>query len=96
MKTILVITDNTQEQINGVVTTFSNIEKYSIGSGYSVRFIDPSIFPHTPAPGYPDVMLSYPKNIGDRIMEFQPQFIHIATEGPIGLAAKLWLDKRGW
>jgi len=96
MKTILVITDNTREQINGVVTTFSNIEKYSIGSDYSIRFIDPSIFPHTPAPGYPDVMLSYPKNIGDRIMEIQPQFIHIATEGPIGLAAKLWLDKRGW
>lgn len=93
MKTILVITDNTQEQINGVVTTFSNLEKCANGTDYNFRFIDPSIFPHTPAPGYPDVMLSYPKNIGDRIMEIQPQFIHIATEGPVGLAAKLYLDK---
>jgi glycosyltransferase involved in cell wall biosynthesis len=96
MKTILIITDNTQEQVNGVVTTFNNIEKHAISDGFNIAYIDPYIFPHAPAPGYPDVMLSYPKNIGDRIMEIQPQFIHIATEGPIGLAAKLWLDKKRW
>jgi glycosyltransferase involved in cell wall biosynthesis len=89
-KTILIITDNCRDQINGVVTTFSNIEKYAVADGYNVVYIDPGQFYHIDAPGYPEVKLSWPWRIGKKIKEINPDHIHIATEGPLGLAANLW------
>jgi glycosyltransferase involved in cell wall biosynthesis len=94
-KTILVITDNKRDQINGVVTTFKNIEEMATSDGYDIVYIDPQCFPHRPAPGYPEVVLSWPWGIGTKIQEIDPDHIHIATEGPIGIAARLWLDWKG-
>jgi glycosyltransferase involved in cell wall biosynthesis len=94
-KRILIITDNTREQINGVVTTFKNLEKMAVGDGYDIVYIDPGHFRHRSAPGYPEVVLSWPWGIGAKIQEADADYIHIATEGPIGLAARLWLDWQG-
>lgn len=94
-KTILIITDNLREQINGVVTTFRNLERLSQRDGYDIRYLDPSDFPHVAAPGYPEVKLSWPWRIGQKIQEISPHYIHIATEGPVGLAARLYLDRHG-
>ena len=95
-KRILIITDNTPDQINGVVTTFSNIELLARRDGYDISYIDPSDFASVPAPGYSEVRLSWPRSIGRKIESQHPDYIHIATEGPVGLAARLWLDRRGW
>jgi glycosyltransferase involved in cell wall biosynthesis len=95
-KRILIVTDNTPDQINGVVTTFSNIELLAKHDGHDIAYIDPSDFASIPAPGYPEVRLSWPRKIGRLIESQHPDYIHIATEGPIGLAARLWLDRRGW
>jgi glycosyltransferase involved in cell wall biosynthesis len=96
MKRIAIVTDNLRTQINGVVTTFNSIEKYANEDGYDLCFIDPSHFKHYSAPLYPEVKLSLPFNIGERIDELYPNHIHIATEGPIGLAARLYCDKKGY
>lgn len=93
---ILVITDNIRDQINGVVTTFKNIEGLAFADGFHIVYIDPGQFPHFDCPGYPEVKISWPWGIGKKIQEIDPTYIHIATEGPIGLAARLWLDKKGW
>ena len=95
-KRILIITDNTPDQINGVVTTFSNIELLAKHDSYDMVYIDPSHFASIPAPGYPEVRLAWPRRIGRKIESQHPDYIHIATEGPIGLAARLWLDRKGW
>jgi glycosyltransferase involved in cell wall biosynthesis len=95
-KTILVVTDNLPDQINGVVTTFRNIEAPARAAGYNITYIDASGFPNWACPGYPEVRLSWPANIGARILAAWPHHVHIATEGPLGLAARLWLDNRGW
>jgi glycosyltransferase involved in cell wall biosynthesis len=95
-KRILIITDNLKDQINGVVTTFQNLEQQAYKNGYRIKFIDPSQFPHCGAPGYPEVKLSWPRKIGRLIRSENPNYIHIATEGPIGLSARLWLGCRGW
>lgn len=92
-KTILVITDNVRNQINGVVTTFKHVQKHAELAGYVYKTIDPSSFRSFSAPNYPDVKLAVPFNIGQKILEAQPDFIHIATEGPVGLAARCWLDR---
>jgi glycosyltransferase involved in cell wall biosynthesis len=96
MKTILVITDNLQDQINGVVTTFKNIEALAVLDGYRILYLDPRQFLHFSCPGYPEVKLSVPWQIGKKIEALAPDYIHIATEGPIGLCARLYLDKRGY
>ena len=93
---ILIITDNVPDQINGVVTTFRNIEIPAQHDGYSMSYIDPTHFRSWPAPGYPEVRLSWPQGIGRHIEAQHPDHVHIATEGPVGLAARLWLDRRGW
>lgn len=95
-KKILVVTDNTPQQINGVVTTFNYIEKHARLNNYSYHSIDPTSFVSFPMLGYSDVRLAMPWNIGKRIASISPDYVHIATEGPIGLAARLWLDRRGY
>ena len=95
MNKILVVTDNLRTQINGVVTTFRNIENHAMADGFSIVYLDPGQFPHCDAPGYPEVKLSWPRHIGKKIQEINPQHIHIATEGPLGLAARIWCDTHG-
>ena len=93
-KKILIVTDNVPEQINGVVVTFQNIEKHAVLDGYTIVYLDPREFLSFSCPGYPEVKLACPWNIGEKIKEISPNYIHIATEGPVGLAARLYLDNR--
>lgn len=94
MLTILVVTDNLRDQVNGVVTTFKNIENYAMADGFSIVYLDPGQFPHCSAPGYPEVKLSWPRGIGKKIKTINPDYIHIATEGPLGFAARCYLDSK--
>jgi len=96
MYRISIVTDNLREQINGVVTTFNSMEKYANEDGYEFVFIDPSSFKHFSAPGYPEVKLSIPLGIGKIIEKLNPNYLHIATEGPVGLAARLYCDRKGY
>ena len=95
-KKILVITDNVPDQINGVVVTFKSMEEHALLDGYTIVYLTPLQFIHFNCPGYSEVKLAIPWNIGKKIEEISPDYIHIATEGPIGLFARLYLDKRGY
>ena len=92
-KKILIITDNVKNQINGVVTTFKNLEDHASRNGYSVVYLDPGKFPNFACPGYPEVRLCWPHGISKKIKEIQPDFIHIATEGPVGFFARWWCER---
>jgi len=92
-KTILVITDNVQDQVNGVVTTFKNLEDHAGRNGYCVVYLDPGQFPNCACPGYPEVRLCWPHGISKKIKALQPDYIHIATEGPVGLFARWWCER---
>ena len=94
-KKILVVTDNLRTQINGVVTTFKNIESHASNDGFDIVYLDPGQFPHCSAPGYAEVKLSWPRGIGAKIEDLDPDHIHIATEGPLGVAARLYCDRKG-
>ena len=95
-KKILIVTDNLPEQINGVVTTFKNIQDCANADNHDIVYINPGQFPHCDCPGYPEVKLALPWKMGKKITALDPDYIHIATEGPIGLAARIWLDCNGW
>lgn len=90
---ILIITDNLKDQINGVAVTFKNLANEAKNSGYEMHFLDPSEFFHFSAPFYKEIKLAIPFGIARKIESIQPDYIHIATEGPIGLAAKLYCDR---
>jgi len=92
MKTILIITDNLPEQINGVVTTYKNIEKCAILDGYNVVVLHPGWFRYINCPGYNEVKIAYPRNMGKKIAEISPDYIHVATEGPLGLRCRKYLS----
>jgi glycosyltransferase involved in cell wall biosynthesis len=96
VKTILIITDNLPNQINGVVTTYKNIEAMALHDNYRVVFIDPGRFRYIGCPGYNEVKIAFPRKIGQAIEKISPDHIHIATEGPVGLCARQYLDKHGY
>ena len=91
-KTILIITDNLKDQINGVVTTYKNIEICAVRDGYNIVVLDPGWFSYIDCPGYNEVKIAYPRNMGKKIKEISPDYIHIATEGPLGLWARAYLS----
>ena len=95
MKKILVITDNLPDQINGVVTTYKNLTKVALENGYEISYIDPTNFLYINCPGYTEIKLALPVNIGKLIASIDPDYYHIATEGPIGLAARAYLTSHG-
>jgi glycosyltransferase involved in cell wall biosynthesis len=91
-KTILIITDNLPEQINGVVTTYTNIEACAILDGYKFVVLHPGWFRYIDCPKYNEVKLAWPRNMGKKIQEIAPDYIHIATEGPLGCWARKYLS----
>ena len=93
MKKILIITDNLPDQINGVVTTYKNIEACAIRDGYTVDYLDPSRFRYIDCPRYNEVKITFPWAVGKKIKAINPDYIHIATEGPLGLWARAYLSK---
>jgi glycosyltransferase involved in cell wall biosynthesis len=95
-KTILIVTDNLPEQINGVVTTYKNIEACAIRDNYRVVYLDPGRFRHVDCPGYNEVKIALPWKMGEIFEEINPDHIHIATEGPMGLCARQYLDKHSY
>lgn len=95
-KRILIITDNLPDQINGVVTTYKNIEPLAIRDGYTVDYIHPGRYRYVDCPKYNEVKLAYPKGLGKEIEKIAPNYIHLATEGPMGLFARRYLTIHGY
>lgn len=97
MKKLLIITDTTSKQTNGVVRTLSKTIEL-LSEEYDVHVVNPEKFKTFSLPFYKeiDVSLDTFKYIGDFIEVIDPDYIHIATEGPVGLAGKLYCDKKGY
>jgi glycosyltransferase involved in cell wall biosynthesis len=95
MKKILIVTDNLPDQINGVVTTYKNIEACAIRDDYSVVYLDPRRFRYVDCPGYNEVKIALAWNVGKILEEISADHIHIATEGWLGLRVRQYCDKHG-
>jgi glycosyltransferase involved in cell wall biosynthesis len=57
---------------------------------HEVRFLTPLDFRTLPCPTYPEIRLSlFPQaGVERQLREFDPDVLHIATEGPLGMAAR--------
>lgn len=89
---ILIISDAWQPQINGVVRTLTETIKHLKQFGHQVELISPQQFRTIPCPTYADIPLAiFPyRKMAKLITAYQPSVIHIATEGPLGMAARRW------
>jgi len=95
---VVIATDAWKPQLNGVVRTLDTLGKILTGLGNEVLYITPNDFKSVPLPSYPEIRLSLMPNrkVAKLINEFQPDAIHIATEGPIGRAARRFCKRRGY
>jgi len=96
--TIAIVTDAWHPQVNGVVRTLSKTCDILSAQGHKVRVISPNQFRSFPAPSYPEIRLALamPGEVGRRLGEIAPDSVHIATEGPLGLAARRYCVRKNW
>src|ERR1700684_2429872 len=93
---ILIATDAWHPQVNGVVRTLTSLARSASTLGAEIDFLTPDGFPSFAAPTYPGLRIALPNpwRIADRIEAASPDAIHIATEGPIGWAARAYCRRR--
>jgi glycosyltransferase involved in cell wall biosynthesis len=87
---ILLATDAWEPQVNGVVRTLTRVVGELRDMGHTVDVIHPNEFKTFPLPTYPEikVALGAYEPVQERFKAFEPEAVHIATEGPLGLAAR--------
>ncbi len=94
---ILIVSDAWMPQVNGVVRTLATLRGELRAMGHEAEVIGPDRFRTVPCPTYPDIRLSlFPRrSLAAMIEGYAPDALHIATEGPLGLAARAWARRRG-
>lgn len=87
---IMIVTDAWEPQMNGVVRTLKSTRAQLQSLGHEVDMLTPLEFRTLACPTYPDIRLCLApaRHAARRLREFDPDAIHIATEGPLGLTAR--------
>ena len=94
---IALVTDAWLPQTNGVVRTLTVTVDKLLQAGHEVTAFTPADFRTLPCPTYPEIRLSLfaSAQLRRRLDALDPDVVHIATEGPLGLAARRWCLRRG-
>jgi len=87
---IALITDAWRPQVNGVVTTLVELVNHLQAAGHEVMVVHPGMFETRPCPGYAEIRLARRPGRALQLLvqSFEPDAIHVATEGPLGWAAR--------
>ncbi|MCB2076187.1 MAG: glycosyltransferase family 1 protein, partial [Novosphingobium sp.] len=94
---LAIATDAWFPQVNGVVRTLAATVSELDRRGHEAELITPQRFLTVPMPGYASIRLAMAPRFSLRRMldDYEPEVVHIATEGPIGWAARGWCLSRG-
>lgn len=95
---LALVTDAWAPQVNGVVTTLVELVSALERRGDEVVVIHPYRFRTRPCPGYPgiDLAVNAGREVARLLQAQQPDAVHIATEGPLGWAARRHCLRHGW
>lgn len=95
---IALVTDAWHPQVNGVVRTWNRVVEELRSGGAEVEVIHPGLFRSLPAPRYPEIRLAlWPgPGVRRRLKAFEPTHVHVATEGPVGLAGRRACLRNRW
>lgn len=94
---IAIVTDAWLPQVNGVVTTLLELQQGLEARGHDVVLIEPSAHPRFACPGYREIELAWRpgRRVAQALRKAAPDAIHIATEGPMGSAARAFCLREG-
>jgi glycosyltransferase involved in cell wall biosynthesis len=94
---IALVSDAWEPQINGVVTTLKRTCAELTKLGHTAEVIGPDRFRTVPCPGYRSIRLAVlpGRRLTQLLDGLTPDAIHIATEGPLGQAARRYCLNRG-
>jgi len=93
---LALVTDAWHPQTNGVVNTLSRLVKHLRNQGSEVLVISPDSHRTVAMPCYPEIRLAVdPWRSIERIRQFRPHCVHIATEGPLGFWSSHFFRRRG-
>lgn len=94
---ILIVSDAWYPQVNGVVRTIETVRAELEAMGHAISVIGPDQFRTIPMPTYPEIRLALGagRRLAAMIDAQAPDCIHIATEGPLGFAARRYCLRRG-
>ena len=92
----IVVATDAWGQTNGVVFAYQRIAEPLREFGATLAFVTPEGFHSAPLPTYPDIRLAFAtsREVGRRIERHGATHVHIATEGPIGWAARRYCLRR--
>ena len=92
---IMIVTAAWEPQVNGVVRTIQATNRALSDMGHEVSMITPLSFTTVACPTYPEIRLSLLpyRRLAQMMSDSQPDAIHIATEGPLGMAARRYALK---
>ena len=95
---IAIITDAWRPQVNGVVTVLTDLLVHLETAGHAVSVIEPAGFRRLRCPGYGEIEFSLlaGRRMAGLLDALQPDAVHIATEGPLGWAARSHCRRRNW
>jgi glycosyltransferase involved in cell wall biosynthesis len=94
---IMIVSDAWFPQTNGVVNTLAQTAAWLGRFGHEVRLSVPRDFRTIACPSYPEIRVALRPmaQLAESLMRFRPQAVHIATEGPLGFAARRYCLRRG-
>jgi len=92
---LVIVSDAWHPQVNGVVRSIENTNRELAKMGIDVAMVTPQGFHSVPCPTYPEIRLSIAsyRRVAREIKKHMPSYVHIATEGPLGLTARRWCLK---
>ena len=93
---LALVTDAWHPQTNGVVNTLSRLVKYLESTGMQVLVATADGHRTVPMPLYDEIrVVCDPWKVVRRIRAFEPDAVHVATEGPLGLCVRMWMGREG-
>ena len=97
MPRLTIVTDAWHPQVNGVVRTIENTNRELAQMGVDVSMITPERYRSIPMPTYREIRLSLATygQVRKALEDQNPDYLHIATEGPLGLMARAWALRNG-
>lgn len=94
---IAFVTDAWFPQPNGVVRVLSSLIAELEHSGHRITVIEPGQFVTVPLPTYREIRVAVlpGRRMSHLLNAVRPDALHIATEGPLGWAARAWCLRHG-
>lgn len=95
---LALVTDAWEPQVNGVVRTWQQMIARLTERGWRVSVIHPGQFRCRPLPSDPEIAFAWNvwPELPRRLRALAPDALHLVTEGPLGMTARIWCGLHGY